>query len=101
MREIPHDVDASDPKVTLATWDLISRNVQMIVSGLYSWSVEDQPTGEVQMGKLVVIFEIPSVAGRLDLHFPSEYPVYARCVCQYQRHADQRDDQHDTQRFLR
>ncbi len=54
VRELHHDVDPSDPKCHHATWDMISRNVQMIVSGLYYWSVEDE-RGEVQIGKLVVI----------------------------------------------
>jgi hypothetical protein len=33
---------------------MISRNVQMIVPGLYYWSVEDE-NGSTQIGTLVVI----------------------------------------------
>jgi hypothetical protein len=35
-------------------WDLITRNHQLVVSGLYYWTVE-APGREVQIGKLVVI----------------------------------------------
>jgi hypothetical protein len=54
IREIRHDVDPSDPNSTHETWDLINRNVQTVVSGLYYWSVE-ATDGSVQMGTLVVI----------------------------------------------
>ncbi len=54
VRELHHDVDPADPKSHHATWDMISRNVQMIVSGMYYWSVEDE-NGNVQIGTLVVI----------------------------------------------
>ncbi len=54
VRELRHDEDPSDPNSHHATWDLINRNVQAIVSGLYYWTVES-PDGSVQMGKLVVI----------------------------------------------
>ena len=37
------------------TWNLITRNTQMVVPGLYYWTVEDAVTGKVQMGKLAVI----------------------------------------------
>jgi hypothetical protein len=35
-------------------WDLITRNSQLPVSGLYYWTVEDDK-GNVQIGKLVLI----------------------------------------------
>jgi hypothetical protein len=54
VRELHHDVDPSDPKAHHASWDMISRNVQMIVPGLYYWSVEDE-NGSTQIGTLVVI----------------------------------------------
>lgn len=54
VRELHHDVDPSDPKAHHASWDMISRNVQMIVPGLYYWSVEDE-NGWTQIGTLVVI----------------------------------------------
>lgn len=55
VREIEHDEDPStDSKASHETWNLITRNTQMIVSGLYYWTVES-PDGEVQIGKLAVI----------------------------------------------
>jgi hypothetical protein len=35
-------------------WELITRNSQLVVSGMYYWTVEDE-AGNIQMGKLVVI----------------------------------------------
>lgn len=35
-------------------WDLITRNTQQVVSGMYYWTVEDE-TGNVQMGKLAIV----------------------------------------------
>lgn len=55
IRELEHDKSPSDPTAHHAEWDLISRNTQMIVSGIYYWVVEDYDSGRVQMGKLVVI----------------------------------------------
>lgn len=54
IREIKHDVDPSDPKCHYDMWDLISRNTQMVVSGLYYWTVEDTQ-GKVQIGKFVIL----------------------------------------------
>ena len=54
IRELRHNEDSSDPNSHYATWDLINRNVQAVVSGLYYWTVESTD-GSVQMGKLVVI----------------------------------------------
>jgi len=54
IREIDHNMDASDPNSSYQEWDLISRNVQMIVSGLYYWVVEDEK-GNSQIGKLVIL----------------------------------------------
>jgi hypothetical protein len=55
VREIDHDVSPSDPLANHETWDLITRNTQLVVSGLYYWTVEPDDGGEVQIGKLVVI----------------------------------------------
>lgn len=55
IREIDHDFPPGDPNASREEWDLITRNVQMIVSGIYYWSVEDKETGETQIGKLIVI----------------------------------------------
>jgi len=54
VRELKHDVDPSDGASNHHTWNLITRNTQMLVSGLYYWTVQ-MPGGAVQMGKLAVI----------------------------------------------
>jgi len=54
VRELNHDVDPADPLANHATWDLITRNTQLVVSGLYYWTVED-PDGNTQIGKLAII----------------------------------------------
>lgn len=54
VRRLDHDMDPSDPNSTHDSWNLITRNTQMVVSGLYYWVVE-APDGSVQMGKFVVI----------------------------------------------
>ena len=40
---------------TIAPWDLLSRNNQIIASGLYFFSVKDHDTGDVQVGRFAVI----------------------------------------------
>lgn len=54
VRELDHNIDPSDPLSNHHAWDLITRNTQLVVSGLYCWSVES-PEGETQIGKLVII----------------------------------------------
>ena len=54
VREIKHDMDPADPMSNLDYWDLITRNSQQPVSGLYYWTVEDDK-GNTQVGKLVII----------------------------------------------
>ncbi len=54
IREIRHDFDESDPNSSYHEWDLVSRNVQLVVSGLYYWVVEDD-NGRTQIGKLVIL----------------------------------------------
>jgi hypothetical protein len=54
VRELIHDTAESDPEANHETWDLITRNTQAVVSGLYYWTVEDSE-GKVQMGKLAII----------------------------------------------
>ena len=54
VREIIHDVDPADPLSNHDTWDLITRNSQQVVSGLYYWSVEEEG-GRTQIGKLAII----------------------------------------------
>ena len=54
VKEIRHDFEPGDPNHTHDTWNLINRNTQAVVSGIYFWSVEE-PSGHTQMGKLVII----------------------------------------------
>jgi len=54
VREMSHDVNPADPLSNHDTWDLITRNSQQAVSGLYYWTVEDD-AGTTQIGKLVLI----------------------------------------------
>jgi hypothetical protein len=54
VKEISHNVDISNPLHSHDSWDLITRNTQLIVSGLYYWTVEDDK-GNVQVGKLVIL----------------------------------------------
>jgi hypothetical protein len=54
VREIQHDINPADPLSSHEYWDLITRNSQLVVSGLYYWTVESED-GETQVGKLVVI----------------------------------------------
>lgn len=54
IKEIAHEVDRIDHRANHATWDMINRNNQLVVSGLYYWTVEDD-SGETQIGKLVII----------------------------------------------
>jgi len=54
VRQLDHDFDPSDPNASHDKWDMITRNTQMIVSGIYYWTVQDDK-GSVQIGKLVVI----------------------------------------------
>ncbi|MDF1545903.1 MAG: hypothetical protein P1R58_12485, partial [bacterium] len=55
VREIEHHEDPTSPVSGHAEWNLITRNTQLAVSGLYYWSVEDLTTGEVEIGKLALI----------------------------------------------
>ena len=60
IKEIKHNMSASDPASTHEKWDLITRNTQAVVSGLYYWTVEPMDengrlNGKVQIGKLAVI----------------------------------------------
>ncbi|MEW6412378.1 MAG: hypothetical protein AB1483_07880 [Candidatus Zixiibacteriota bacterium] len=54
VRELEHDVNPYDPTASHETWNLITRNTQMVASGLYYWTVES-PGRETQVGKLVII----------------------------------------------
>jgi hypothetical protein len=54
VRQIDHNFAESDPLSNHDTWNLIGRNAQLAVSGLYYWTVES-PGRKVQIGKLVLI----------------------------------------------
>ncbi len=53
VRQIEHDVPPGDPKAMHETWDLITRNTQAVVSGIYYYSVESEYGN--QLGKIVII----------------------------------------------
>jgi hypothetical protein len=56
VQTLYHEVtDVRDTDATHAEWDLISRNTQAVVSGIYLFSVENLDTGEEQIGKFVII----------------------------------------------
>ncbi len=38
----------------MSYWDILGEDTRAIASGLYIYVVEDQETGEVQRGKLVI-----------------------------------------------
>lgn len=54
IRVLEHDESPSDPTSGHDSWDMVTRNTQAIVSGIYYWTVED-PDGNTQIGKFVVI----------------------------------------------
>jgi len=54
VRELEHNEDTGSGTDTHESWNMITRNTQMVVSGIYYWTVESS-TGETQIGKLVVI----------------------------------------------
>jgi len=53
IRQIDHDVPEGMPQSSHERWDLITRNTQAIVSGIYYYSVESEYGNQV--GKLVII----------------------------------------------
>jgi hypothetical protein len=55
VREIYHHKDDLDLDATYDEWNLISRNTQAVVSGIYLYSVENKDTGDTQIGKFVII----------------------------------------------
>ncbi len=54
VRQLDHDKSPTDPEASHEIWNMITRNTQMVVSGLYYWVVEPED-GETQIGKLVII----------------------------------------------
>jgi hypothetical protein len=55
VRTLEHDKQEGDLDATYHYWDLISRNTQAVVSGMYLFCVKDKETGETQVGKFVII----------------------------------------------
>ncbi|MBD3257080.1 hypothetical protein GF377_01510 [candidate division GN15 bacterium] len=53
IREIDHNFPEGGPQSMHNTWDLITRNTQTVVSGMYYWVVES--ADRTQIGKLVII----------------------------------------------
>jgi hypothetical protein len=55
VKEIEHEKDPQALDATVGEWDLISRNTQAVVSGIYLFSVQDKDSGKNQVGKFVII----------------------------------------------
>jgi hypothetical protein len=53
VKQIDHSYALGDPKGQHEEWDVVSRNTQSVVSGIYLWHVQSA-MGE-QLGKLVII----------------------------------------------
>lgn len=53
VREIEHNYPKDTPRSMHERWDMITRNTQPVVSGIYYWVVESDSGS--QMGKLVII----------------------------------------------
>ncbi len=53
VREIKHDMPLGDPQSMHEKWDLITRNIQAVASGIYYYSVESEFGN--QIGKIVII----------------------------------------------
>ena len=54
IREIDHNYPEGGSTAMNESWNLITRNTQMIVSGIYYWVVESED--RTQIGKLAIIF---------------------------------------------
>jgi hypothetical protein len=52
---LEHDKQEGDLDATYHYWNLVSRNTQAVVSGIYLFCVEDKKTGKTQVGKFVII----------------------------------------------
>ncbi|HOP07071.1 MAG TPA: hypothetical protein PLF13_07260 [candidate division Zixibacteria bacterium] len=53
VRKLEHDVPADDPTASHETWNLITRNTQAVVSGLYYYVVEAEDFSYI--GKVVIL----------------------------------------------
>ncbi len=54
VRQVIHNRSDGGAEATHDYWDVVSRNLLPVVSGIYYWVVEE-PNGETQMGKVVLI----------------------------------------------
>ncbi len=54
VRVIEHDMNPTDADSSHDYWDLITRNTQLAVSGLYYWTIESEG-GKTQIGKVAII----------------------------------------------
>ena len=54
IRQLRHESSIDDAAASHESWNLITRNTQMVVSGLYYWVVEADD-GETQVGKFTII----------------------------------------------
>jgi hypothetical protein len=55
VRTLEHNNQEDDLNATYHYWDLVSRNTQAVVSGIYLYTVEEKETGDTQIGKFVII----------------------------------------------
>jgi len=55
VQTIDHNKEKTAWDATYDEWDLISRNTQAVVSGIYLFSVENKESGDNQVGKFVII----------------------------------------------
>jgi hypothetical protein len=53
IREWEHNYPAGGPESNHSTWDLITRNTQAVVAGIYYWVISSE--NRTQIGKLVII----------------------------------------------
>ncbi|MFH2037561.1 MAG: hypothetical protein ABIJ45_14265 [Candidatus Zixiibacteriota bacterium] len=53
VRQITHDYPKGSPRASHDRWDMITRNTQAVVSGIYYYSIESEYGN--QLGKLVII----------------------------------------------
>ena len=53
VRELVHDMDPDDPTSSHHEWNLITRNTQLVVTGLYYFVVESAE--RTQIGKFAII----------------------------------------------
>lgn len=53
VQEIAHDFPGGGPQSQHEVWDVVSRNTQAVVTGIYLWQVNSQLGS--QLGKLVII----------------------------------------------